>query len=271
MQRIRLDALQEQAGRLCLDGKPFTGIAYEVNSDRVTANYRVTEGLLGGPAAEWDPDRPRVLFAALTLVTFDETDEQFPEEGAYLDGVPFDGIAYAFDLNTGALLQEQDLHPTQPGLWREWDPSGALKVEFDRVGEDETTESETWHANGQSAGIESIDWGFGYTPEGRLITLRLLAGYPESVLDRVNFRVASVLGLAGPGVTDEVVERLEDLPRVEDLELHRTSISASGLERFHVCTNLKELRTRKNTGFGEAEVRDLLARIPGCAWDGRLS
>jgi hypothetical protein len=126
MQRIRLDALREQAGRLYLEGKPFTGIVYEVQGNRVTANYRVAEGVRGAPAEAWDPDRPRVLFPALTVVSADETDERFPVEGNYLGGAPFWGIAYYFDKDTGALFKEEDLHPTRPGPSREWYPSGGV-------------------------------------------------------------------------------------------------------------------------------------------------
>jgi hypothetical protein len=270
MQRYRLDALQDQAGRLYLHGRPFTGIAYEVKSNQLTANYRVIEGILGGPSEVWGPDRPRVLFQALRLVSADQTNKRFPEEGAYLRGAPFHGVAYAFDPGTGALLQEQDFHPTQPGPLREWYPSGALRAELDRLREDGTYESETWHENGQSEGVESLKLGFGYTPEGRLITLRVSPDCSTNDLDRLAFRVHSVLDLAGPGVTDEVIGRLEDLPRLEDLALHGTTVSARGLERFHVCKNLKSLTARKNTGFGEADVRSLLAGIPGCEWDGRL-
>ena len=68
----------------------------------------------------------------------------------------------------------------------------------------------------------------------------------------------------------EVIGRLEDLPHLEDLALHGTSISVRGLERFRACTNLKGLTTRRNMGFGEADVRNLIAGIPRCEWDGRL-
>jgi hypothetical protein len=269
MQRLRLDALQDRAGRLHLHRKPFTGIAYEVKSDRVTANYRVTEGVRNGPAEAWDPNRPRVLLGALTIVSVDETDEHFPEEGTYLDGAPFHGIAYSFDRDTGALLKEEDLHPTQRGLSREWYPSGARKAESDRAREDGTYESEAWYENGQSTGIESRDWGFSYTSEGRLRTLRLDRGYPKKVFDQITFRADSMLFLAGPGVTDEVLERLEDLPRVKDLELSRTRITARGLERFYACMNLTNLTTRGNRRFTVADVRKVLARIPNCEWDRR--
>lgn len=270
MQRLRLDVLQDRSGRLYRHGEPFDGIAYEVRGDRVTANYRVTGGSRGGAAEVWDPDRPRVLGLALTIVSVDEADERFPEEGAYLDGAPFQGIAYAFDEATGVLLAEEDFHPTEPGPSREWYPSGVLKAELGRQGQDGTTESETWYENGQSAGVESLKWGFGLTQEGRLRTLRVASDCAISDFDRVAFRADSILDLAGPGVTDAVLGRLEDLPRVENLELSRTGISARGLERFHVCTNLKKLTTRNNTGFGEADVRNLLAHFPpACKWDRR--
>jgi len=97
--------------------------------------------------------------------------------------------------------------------------------------------------------------------------LRLERGLPEDALKRLPCRVDSRLFLAGPGVTDSVLARLEDLIRVEILELSRTGISASGLERFRAFTNLKKLTTRNNTGFGEVEARSLLACFPGCRWN----
>jgi YD repeat-containing protein len=267
MQRRRLDVLKEQGGRLCLRGKPFDGIAYEVHGNRVTANYRVTEGLLGGPAEDWGPERPRALYSALTLVTFDDTNEQFPEEGAYLDGVLFDGIAYAFQPRTGALVAEQDFHPEHPGPSREWDPSGTMKQDFGRVRPDGRTESLTWHENGLLRSIEAPDLGVYYTPEGRLRSLYLKPGCPESELARLTFRVDSeMLGLGSQGVTDAFLERLEDLHGVEYLILDDSGLSPAGLARFQVCTNLKKLTTMKNTGFGKEDVRELLAHIPACDW-----
>jgi hypothetical protein len=59
---------------------------------------------------------------------------------------------------------------------------------------------------------------------------------------------------------------MEDWPNVADLELSNTGISARGLERLRVCSNLKKLITRGNAGFGEADVRDLLTHLPGCKW-----
>jgi hypothetical protein len=269
MQRLRLDVFQDRAGRLYRHGEPFNGIAYEVKGDRVTANYRVTAGVLDGPAEVWDPGRLRILGRALTIVSVDETDERFPEEGAYLDGAPFHGIAYTFHQGTGVLLAEVDFYPTDPGPSREWYPSGASKAERDRPRQDGTTESEIWYEIGQSAGVSSGTWGFDLTPEGRLRALQLEPGFPEDALERLTFSVDSRLYLAGPGVTDGVLGQLEGLPRVEHLGLSRTGISARGLKRFHACTNLKKLTTRNNAGFGEADVRNLLAHVPACEWDRR--
>jgi hypothetical protein len=269
MQRVRLDVLEDRAGRLYRHGEPFDGIAYEVNGDRVTANYRVVAGTRGGPADAWDPGCLRVLERALTIISVDETNERFPKEGAYLDGVPFDGISYAFREGTGTLLAEWDNRSAKPGPMREWYPSGAPKADLGRVRHDGATESETWHENGQSAGIQSVRCGFGLTAEGRLRTLRLESDYAVSDLDRVIFHVDSILSLSAPGVTDSVLVRFEDLIRVERLELSQTAISATGLECFVVCTNLKKLTTRNNAGFGEVEIRNLLSQLPACKWDRR--
>jgi hypothetical protein len=83
----------------------------------------------------------------------------------------------------------------------------------------------------------------------------------------VPFRVDSDLYLVGEGVTDQIAERLEDLPRLEQLHLDETRISVKGLKRFRVCTNLKELVTENNNGFRDTDVRKLLAHLPGCKWD----
>jgi hypothetical protein len=271
IQRFRLDALREQGGRLYLQGQPFTGIAYEVQGDRVVANYQVTDGVPGGPAEAWDPARARALFEELITVDADDTNAQFPEEGVYFDGALFYGVAYTFARDTGRLLEEQDLGPTVPAPGREWFPSGALEADYDRPRPDGTWESETYYEDGKTrtVALQLHVMGWGLTPEGRLRTLSLWPGYPEKDLQRVPFRVDSVLYLAGRGITDEILERLEDLPSLEDLELYTTSVSARGLERFRVCTNLKKLLTGNNTDFGEADVRNLLAHFPGCKWDSR--
>jgi hypothetical protein len=269
MQRFRLDALQEQAGRLYLQGNPFTGIAYEVRGDRVTANYQVTDGVRGGPAEAWDLARPRVLYCALQFVEPEETNEQFPVEGDYLDGVFFEGIAYGFDEDTGRLLKEEDYRQEPPAPCRKWFRSGALMADFGRVRPDGTWESVRYREDGQICGVQMRTMGWGRTPEGRLRSLRLLPGYPEDDLPRVPCRVDPMLYLAGQGVTDEILERLEDLPCLEQLTLDNTAISARGLEGFHVCTNLKELGTYSKNGFADADVRKLLARLRGCKWDRR--
>jgi hypothetical protein len=266
MQHYRLDALQKKEGRLYLRDQPFTGIAYEVDGDRVATNYQVTNGVRGGPAEVWDTARTRALLDALITVDADDTNAQFPTEGVYFDGVIFEGVAYDFDENTGMLLKEQDLGPTAPAPGREWFPSGALEADYDRPRPDGTSESETYYENGQTSTVALDGMGWGLTPEGRLRTLRLWPGYPENDLQRVPFRVDSTLYLVGRGVTDEIVERLEDLPRLEDLELDNTSVSARALERFRVCTNLKKLVTPNNTGFGDADVQNLVSGLPGCVW-----
>lgn len=267
VQRLRLDALHYHAGRLCRHDEPFDGIAYEVLGNHVVANYHIAEGVLGGPAEVWDPGRLRVLGQALTIVAEDETDERFPAEGAYLDGTLFHGIAYAFDQKSGVLWAETDYHPTDPGPSREWYLSGALRNETDRPRSDGTTESESWHANGQSAGVSSVNWGFGLTPDGCLRTLQLDSGCPEDVLRLFPREVDTWLSLSGPGVTDAVLAQMVGLSRVVNLELNRTGLSAAGLERFRACSSIKKLTTRGNMGFGDLDVRGLLTRLPECMWD----
>lgn len=269
MQHFRLDALQEKAGRLYLHDTPFTGIAYEVQGNRVVANYQVTDGVRGGPAVVWDPARIRALFEEVITVDDEDTNEEFPKEGEYFDGVLFYGVAYEFDAETGRLAQELDFGPTAPAPSREWFPSGALEADYDRPRPDGTYESIVYYENGQISTVAAPEMGWGITPEGRLRTLRLWPGYPENDLQRIPYRVDSTLGIYGKGITDEILERLEDLPFLEDLELSNTTISPKGLERFRVCTNLKELTTRNNTGFSDADVRKLLARLPGCEWKRR--
>jgi hypothetical protein len=270
MQRIRLDSLDYLAGRWCRDGKPFSGVAYSVESFRVVANNFIVDGLLGKPADTWGPDTSRVLHEELVVVSEDDMSQDFPEEGAYLNGTIFQGVAYTFDQNTGFLLREEYIHPTQIGPSREWYPSGNLKAEFDRIRDDGATETETWHENGERAAIESLTFGVGYTSKGRLRTMRLEHSFLKSDLDRLTFCVDSILDLAGPGFTDEIVERFEGLSGVLDLEIRRTNLSAAGLIRFHSCTSLRKLKLRGNSGFEETSVRDLLGHAPNCEWDGRL-
>ncbi len=269
IQRFRLDVLKEQDGRLYLNGQPFTGIAYDVQGDRVTANYQVTNGVRDGPAEAWDPARIRGLFEEVITVDAEDTTEEFPREGEYFHGVLFYGVAYEFDAETGRLAQERDFGPAAPAPSREWYPSGALEGDYDRPRPDGTWESETYYEDGRTSTVELDRMGWGLTPEGCLRTLRLSPGYPENDLQRVPFRVDARLSLTSQGVTDEVVERLEDLPRLEYLRLHDTGISARGLARFGVCRNLREFITEGNTGFGDADVQNLLARLPGCEWKRR--
>jgi hypothetical protein len=57
-----------------------------------------------------------------------------------LDSVPFTGVAYLFDEDTGMLLTEQDFDPAG-GASREWYPSGVLLSETHRTRPDGYRES----------------------------------------------------------------------------------------------------------------------------------
>ncbi|AWM38238.1 hypothetical protein GobsT_36450 [Gemmata obscuriglobus] len=111
MRHYRLNSLHERNGRLYLREEPFSGVAYEVIGDQVVANYLVSDGVRGGPAADWTSDRPRVLYQAIVPVTPDEIDDQHPEVGEYFGGALFDGVSYLFDEDTGMLLEETDFDP----------------------------------------------------------------------------------------------------------------------------------------------------------------
>jgi hypothetical protein len=267
MRRLNLDSLQRKDDRIYHNHVLFDGIAYEVVDDRVIANSRVIAGLRGGPAEEWEPARLRVLVQALYPVSMEETDEQFPDEGAYLDGARFDGISYAFDQRTGILRAEEDHHPTNPGPSREWYSSGMPQAEYRRPRPDGKTESECWHENGTTSRVWSIHWGYGATPEGRLRTLNLEPGTSAADLGRVPFAADAFLSLAGTGITDDVVSRIADTANIQDLSLSRTGLSPGGLGQFRTAVGLKKLTTRNNVGFSEADVRNLLAHLPVCLWD----
>lgn len=268
--RVLLTTLEPREGCLYYEGKLFSGIAYDVQKHRVVCNTKIVEGVPHGPAEAWDVSRSRVLYSALNLVSIDNVSDQFPREGAYLNSSFFDGIAYAFDTKSGILLREDDLHSDGVGVSREWYPSGQIKSEFNRFGPDGVRESETWHENGQRAGIQSEGWGAGYTSSGTLRTLRLESSYPTSALCRLNFGVDEVLDLAGPGIADDIVVRLDGLPRVKDLELRRTTLSPRGLDTFLACSHLKEFCVRRNSGFDERDVKQFLTHFPDCSWDGRM-
>jgi hypothetical protein len=79
----------------------------------------------------------------------------------------------------------------------------------------------------------------------------------------------TLLSLTGKGVTDEFLERLTNLEALEKLYLRRTGISGRGLEKFRVCSKLRELLTYPGNEFNEAEVRQLLTYMPNCRWSNR--
>ncbi|WP_148087782.1 hypothetical protein [Gemmata obscuriglobus] len=62
------------------------------------------------------------------------------------------------------------------------------------------------------------------TPEFRLRTLRLVPEYPKGDLQRVPFQVDSRLRLSSEGVTDQIVEWLDGLQRLEYLSLDDTEL-----------------------------------------------
>lgn len=263
-----MDSLDELGERLYLQGEPFTGIAYEVADDRVVANYLVSGGVRGGQAEAWDPARPRVLFQALTSVTSDDIDARHPRAGEYLDGMPFGGVSYTFDPDTGTLLEEQDFDP-EGGPGREWYPSGALLAERERLRPDGLRESLCYDEGGRITAVAMDRMGWDLTPEMRLRTLRLNSGYPDGDIVRVPPQVDARLRLSGEGITDHIVAWLDDLPRLERLVLDGTRITASGLAQFGVCVSLRELVTLTNPGFIDDHVRVILTHLTACKWDRR--
>lgn len=269
MRHYRLDALQERDRRLFLGDEPFTGIGYEVRDDRVVANYSVADGIRGGPAVEWNPARPRVLVQTLANVTPAEIDARHPEVGDYLGGELFRGVAYTFEPDTGMLLEEVDFDVDGGGPSREWNPSGELRAERDRMRRDGNRESVSYDENGRIRSVSMSDMSWSLTPELRLRVLLLDPGYPEDDLQRIPVDVDVRLRLCGRGVTDRIIGSLEGLPRVEHLALDKTGLTVAGLSRLSVCVDVKELVTYANPGFTDEDIRGLLARWPRCKWDRR--
>ena len=270
MMRHRLDVLEDRGGRLYLGGEPYTGVAYEVVGDRVTANYQITNGTRGGPADVWDEHRTRVLLEAVLSVEPDDVSEQYPKEGDYFEGVPFEGVAYTFDADTGMLLEETDFRPDPVGPCRAWFDSGVLSSYSGQRRPDGSSVSELYFPDGQVYAFygDKISWS--QTEQRRLRTLSLRPGYPESDLRPAPMEVdTTLLRLAGKGVTDDFLERLTHLEGIEKLHLDGTGISAKGLEKFRVCSKLQELLTYPGNEFNEADVRQLLTFTPNCRWSNR--
>jgi hypothetical protein len=270
MKRYRLDVLEDRGGLLFLQGELYTGVAYEVDGDLVLANYRITNGVRGGPEDAWDDGRTRVLLEALTTIGYDDIDEEFPEEGEYFDGAIFEGVAYGFDEDTGMLLQETDFRQDDPGPSREWFDSGVLSSYYSQRRPDGSSVSETYYPDGQIRTFEGDKVSWSQTEQRRLRTLRLTPGYPESDLRPVPMEVdTTLLSLTGKGITDDFLERLTGLETLEKLYLSGTGISGKGLEKFRVCSKLQELLTYPGNEFNEDEVRQLLAFAPNCEWSNR--
>lgn len=264
MMRYRLDVLEDCGGQLFLRGEPYTGVAYEVVGDLVRANYQITNGTRGGPADAWDEARTRVLSEALT------TDEQSPEGHDYFDGAIFEGVAYTFDADTGMLLEETDFRPDPVGPCRTWFDSGVLSSYSGQRRPDGSSVSELYFTDGRVYAFHGDKISWSQTEQGRLRTLSLRPGYPESDLRPAPMAVdTTVLYLAGKGVTDELLERLTNLEALEKLDLDKTGISGKGLEKFRVCSKLEELLTYPGNGFNEADVRQLLTFMPHCRWKNR--
>jgi hypothetical protein len=267
--RHRLDALEDRGGRLYLGGELYTGVAYEVVGDRVTANYQITNGTRGGPADAWDEHRTRVLLNAVLSVELDDVNDRFPEVGDYYDGALFEGVAYRFDRETGMLRQETDFRTEPVGPSREWFDSGVLSSYDCQRRPDGSSVSELYFPDGQVRTFygDKIRWN--QTEQRRLRTLYLAPGFPESDLRPAPKAVDAVLRLSGKGVTDDILERLTNLEALEELDLDKTAITAKGLETFRVCSKLRRLLTYPGNEFNEADVRQLLAFTPNCRWSAR--
>lgn len=267
MRRYRLDALEHREGRLYFGGAPFDGIAYEVVGDRVVANHLVSDGLRVGPAEPWDENRDRAVWSALTFVEEDETTKQFPEPGAYLNGVLFEGVAYGFDHTTGVLLCEEDARGDAAGPSREWYESGVLRSHSGRVLPDGYTISESFYRSGLLRTVEADQLGWGQTADGRLRTLRLYPGYREVDLATAPTQVdTDLLGLTGKGVTDDVLKRFTGWEDLAKLYLSNTGITAKGLETLRVCSKLQELLIYEGNEFTDADVQELNTHLPNCRW-----
>lgn len=265
MNRHRLDALQQQDGRLYFNGVPYEGIAYEIVGDRVVANHRVGDGWRGRPAETWDETRERVLQEALDQIEPPEPSRQYPMDGYYFSGVLYQGVAYHFDKTTGVLLREEDYRFDPPGRSREWFASGVLKRDTEVVRPDGSEVSESYYPNGRVSTClaEKIRWG--QTEHQRLRNLYLEPGYSETEFLFIPMIVdTDLLGLTGKGITNETLKRFARLEDLAKLHLSTTAVTAKGLDVLRSCTHLRQLLLYPNNEFSEEDARNFVASIPNC-------
>jgi hypothetical protein len=263
--RIREDMLESNRGLLFSAGTAFTGVVYQIGGPWVRGNSLVVDGVPGLAYEPWDPNVPRAVLSELTIIDERKVSERFPTVGYYMGTAPFRGLAYDFAEPTGLLLSEREVSEKGPGAGRDWYPSGELQCQETYNRELDEWNLERWHENGKRACLVLGNrLRVFLTEPGRLESLTLIPPIPPGVL-RPPFRVGTVLGLCGAGITDETLDWLLDLHRVRSLSVHATSLTKEGLSKFSVCTELRILTTGENEQLQIDAIRRFVA-AKNCDW-----
>lgn len=258
--RIKLNRLAFENGSYSLDGEAFSGVAYRVEAGKVLGNFVINDGVKGEPEERWDVGVARVDFAVL-----EEKDETDPL--LYLDDSPYNGFAFEFDSDTGALLSVFEHDETgNNGRGKEWFESGKLSGEFGRQRPDGKRESEAWYENGKRASLSCPSLSARLTEEGKLRYISLETPPPVEDIKRLELDADAMLSLAGAGIDDAFLAQVKGLGATEKLSIRGTNLTTKGLQVFANSESLKSIDTAQNSGFSGADVQEIVGTIRNCQW-----
>ena len=260
MPRVRWSALAaDEAGRLCFQGRPFTGLAYRVDDDGIVqALERIDQGHRSGPSDDWlalPDDGQRLDLSYLAMAG---------DYGPYLwRGAQVTGVVYTFHREGPCLVEEayRGGQPTDEAR-RAWYPSGAPQQLVQ--GQDGTA----WFEDG---GLQSK--GTGET------TLLNLVVRDDGRLGAINVGDAALLDLAAIArmpLSDEVfligngidtaqlvaLRQATALAAVPRLRLSETAVGPEVIEVLAAFQGLQLLGLRKNAGLRPEDAARLTSLRP---------
>jgi hypothetical protein len=260
MQRVRWSALAaDEAGRLCLGGQPFTGLAYRVDEEGIVqALERIDAGRRTGPSDDWlalPADGRRLDLSHLAMAG---------DYGPYLwRGAPVTGVVYTFHREGPCLVEEayRDGQPTDEAR-RAWYPSGAPQQLVQ--GQDGTA----WFEDGglQSKGSgETTLLNLVLRDDGRLGAINVGDARLLDLAAIARMPLSDEVFLIGLGIDTPVLVALRQataLAAVPRLRLSETAVGPEAIDVLAAFQGLRMLGLRQNAALRPEDAGRLTALRP---------
>lgn len=256
--RIRMQKLVvASAGVLTTEeGRPFTGVAYEVKEDgQIPAVWNVAHGVLAGIHQDEFAGKRRFLKDKI------EYRELGDDVEAYALGAPFHGVICEF-LPSGVLFEEEEYSEScGPKSTTAWYPNGVPK--WYQASDFELA----WHPDGSLSGHREA--GFSVSLPGDHDSRKRVAMRAKSAEDAARLckqfpvELEAELVLSG-AFGDSNLATFRGWEKVELIHLSNTLVSSQGLGFLRACPNLQRVELMGAKNFSQEEIHAAMSRIPGC-------